>query len=148
MSQTFLLPLCKYIMHDICVKFHDYRNNSNKVMMGETLSPSPPNSCSVDVANSRSSKLHKGRTIIFSPGGIAIGKKIVCMRKNAEINCLLQRCIWKKLSAETTYAMQDLGNFKKNCLHSRSGGKKLASAQSMMEKISCLPEITIPPGEK
>ena len=52
----------------------------------------------------------------------------------------------KKLSAETTYVMHDLGNFKKNCLHSRSGGKKLASAQSMVEKISCLPEITIPRG--
>ena len=42
-----------------------------------------------------------------------IGKKIVCMRKNAEINCLPQRSIWKKLSAETTYVMQDLGNLKK-----------------------------------
>ena len=82
----------------------------------------------------------KGRTIIFSPGGIAIGKKIVCMRK-----MLKRGASGKKLSAETTYVMQDLGNFKKNCLHSRSGGKKLASAQSMVEKISCLPEITIPP---
>ena len=62
------------------------------------------------------------------------GKKIVRMRKNAEINCLPQRCIWKKLSAETTYVMQDLGNLEKYCLHSRSGGKKLASAQSMVEK--------------
>ena len=30
-----------------------------------------------------------------------IGKKIVCMRKIAEINCLPERCIRKKLSAET-----------------------------------------------
>ena len=67
-------------------------------------------------------------------GGIVIGKKIVCMRKNAEINCLPQRCIWKKLSAETTYVMQDLRNFLKNCLHGRSGGKNLASTQSMVEK--------------
>ena len=67
-----------------------------------------------------------------------IGKKFVCMRKNAKINCLPQRCIWKKLPAETIYVMQDFGNLKKNCLHSRSGGKKFASAQSMMEKISCL----------
>ena len=74
-----------------------------------------------------------------------IGKKIVCMRKNAEINCLPRGASRKKLSAETTYVMQDLGNFLKNCLHIRSGGKKLASAQSMVEKISCLPEITIPP---
>ena len=84
-------------------------------------------------------------------GGYHDWEKIVCMRKNAEINCLPQRCIWKKSSAETTYVMQDLGNLKKNCLHSRSGGKKLASAQSMVEKISCLLEITIPPlpsGEK
>ena len=42
-----------------------------------------------------------------------IGKKIVCIRKNAEINCLPHRCIFKKLSAETTYVMQDLGNIKK-----------------------------------
>ena len=30
---------------------------------------------------------------LFFPGGIAIGEKIVCMRKIAEINCLPQRCI-------------------------------------------------------
>ena len=77
---------------------------------------------------------NKGQSIIFSPGGIVIGKKIVCMRKNAEVNCLPQRYIWKKLSAETTYVMQDLRNFKKNCLHSLSGGKKLANSQSMVEK--------------
>ena len=35
------------------------------------------------------------------------------MSKNAEINCLPQRYIWKKLSAETTYVMQDLENLKK-----------------------------------
>ena len=63
-----------------------------------------------------------------------IGKRIVGMRKNAEIKCLPQRCIWKKLSAETTYVIQGLGNLKTYCLHSRSGGKKLASAQSMVEK--------------
>ena len=34
---------------------------------------------------------------------------------------------------------------KKKCLHNRSGGKKLASGQSMVEKISCVLEITIPP---
>ena len=35
----------------------------------------------------------KGQTIIFPPGGIAIRKKIVCMRKIAEINCLPQMYI-------------------------------------------------------
>ena len=37
----------------------------------------------------------EGRTIIFPwrGGGIVIGEKIVCMRKNAEIICLPQRCI-------------------------------------------------------
>ena len=55
-------------------------------------------------------------------------------KKNAKINCLPQRCIWKKLSAETTYVMQDLGNFKKivctagveekACKRSVDGGKK------------------------
>ena len=34
-----------------------------------------------------------GANHYFSPGGIAIGEKIVCMRKIAEINCLPQRCI-------------------------------------------------------
>ena len=80
-----------------------------------------------------------------------IGKKIVCMRKNAEINCLPQRCIRKKLSAETTYVMQDLGNLRK-IVCTAGVEEKLASAQSMAEKISCLLEITIPPppppGEK
>ena len=33
--------------------------------------------------------------------GIAIGKKIVCVRKIAEINCLSHRCIRKKLSAQS-----------------------------------------------
>ena len=55
------------------------------------------------------------------------------MRKNAEINCLPQRCIKKKLSAETTYAMQDLGNLKKLSAQSE-WRKKVASAQSMVKK--------------
>ena len=48
-----------------------------------------------------------------------IGEKIVCIRKNAEIHFLPQRCIWKKLSAEITYVMQDLGNLKKNVCTAR-----------------------------
>ena len=40
-------------------------------------------------------------------------EKIVCMRKTAEINCLPQRCIWKKLSAETTPVVRNVGNLKK-----------------------------------
>ena len=75
----------------------------------------------------------KGGTIIFSPGGIAIGKKIVCMRKSAEINCLHQRCIRKKLSAEATPVMRNLGNLKK-IVFTVSGGKDFESAQSMAEK--------------
>ena len=55
----------------------------------------------------------------------------------------------KKLSAETTYVMQDVGNLEKNCLHSRSGGKKLASVQSMVEKNSLPPRNQdTPTGEK
>ena len=67
-----------------------------------------------------------------------------------KLNCLPQRCIWKKLSAETSYVMQDLGNLKKNCLHSRSGGKKLAIAQSIVEKNFLPPRNhnTPPPGEQ
>ena len=95
----------------------------------------------------QSSKFNKGRTIIpLPPGGIAIMKKIVCMRKNAKINCLPQRCIWKKLFAETTYVMQDLGNLKKLFAHP-GWRKKLAYAQSMVEKNFLL-EITIPPRGK
>ena len=55
----------------------------------------------------------------FPPGGsIVIEKKNVCRRKNAEINCLPRGASQKKLSAETIPIMRDLGNFKKNCLHS------------------------------
>ena len=67
-----------------------------------------------------------------------IGKKIVCMGKNAEINCLPHRCIFKKLSAETTYVMQDLGNInkvvctaevdEKTRKHSINGGKKFPAS--------------------
>ena len=77
-----------------------------------------------------------------------IGKKIVCMRKNAEINCLTQWCIWKKLSAGTTYVMQDLGILKKIVCTAEVEEKKLASAQSMVEKSSCFLESTILPGGK
>ena len=48
----------------------------------------------------------------FPRGGILIGKKVVCMRKIAQINCLPQ----------TTPVMRDLGNLKK------------MSAQSVEEK--------------
>ena len=65
-----------------------------------------------------------------------IGKKIVCMRKNAEIKCLPQG---KKLSAETTYVMNDLENFlkklpaqpewkEKTCKRSVDGGKKISAS--------------------
>ena len=76
-----------------------------------------------------------------------IGEKIVCMRKNAEINCLPQRYIWKKLSAETTYVMQDLGNLKKLSAQPE-WRKKTCKCSIDGGKISCLPEITIPPREK
>ena len=71
------------------------------------------------------------------------------MRKNAEINCLPQRCIWKKLSAETTYVMQDLGNLKKlsaagveekTCKRSIDGGKNFLPPRN--------PDTPPPPGEK
>ena len=58
-------------------------------------------------------------------GGIVIGKKIVCMRKNAEINCLPHRCIWKKIVCRDHLRYARFEEFKKNCLHSRSGGKNL-----------------------
>ena len=77
-----------------------------------------------------------------------IGKKVVCMRKNAEINCLPQRRIWKKLSAKTTYVMQDLGNLKnivctagvedKTCKRSIDSEKKFRGSQ----------KLRYPPGKK
>ena len=76
-----------------------------------------------------------------------IGKKIVCMRKNAEINCLPQRCIWKKLSAETTYVMQDLGNLKKIVCTARVEEKNLQALNRWWKKNSCLLKITIPGGQ-
>ena len=92
--------------------------------------------------------LTKGRTIIFSPEGYRDWEKIVCMRKIAEINYLPQRCIQKKLSAEATPVMGNLGNLKKNCLHSELR-KKFASAQSMLEKNFLPPgNRDISPGEK
>ena len=68
-----------------------------------------------------------------------IGEKTCLHEKNAEINCLSQRCIWKKLVCRNHLCYAIFGAFKKNCLHSRSGGKKLASAQSMVEKNFLLP---------
>ena len=59
--------------------------------------------------------------------------------KNADINCL------KKIFAETTPVMRDLGNLKEIVCRV-SGRKKFASAELMVEKISCLLEITISPG--
>ena len=66
-----------------------------------------------------------------------IGKKIVCMRKNAEINCLPQRCIWKKY---LHCGMQDLVNIKKlsaqpewrkkTCKRSIDGGKNFLSPRN------------------
>ena len=70
------------------------------------------------------------------------------MRKIAEINCLPQRCIRKKISAEAIPVMGNLGNFNKNCLHSESGGKKFVSAQSMVEKNILPPGNHDTPGEK
>ena len=77
-----------------------------------------------------------------------IGKKIVCMRKNAEINCLPQSCIWKKLSAEATFVMQDLGNFKKIVCTAGVKEKDLQALNRWWKKFSCLLEITIPPRGK
>ena len=56
------------------------------------------------------------------------------MRKNAEINCLPQRCIWKKFVCRDHLCNARFGEFKKNCLYSRSEGKPLASIQSMVKK--------------
>ena len=67
----------------------------------------------------------------FSWEILRLGKN--CLHeKTAEINCL-QRA---PLSCE-------VGELKKNCLHSE-WRKNFASAESMVEKTSCLLEITIP----
>ena len=51
-------------------------------------------------------------------------QKIVCMRKNAEINCLSQSCVWKKIICRDFARYARFGEFK----------KKL-SAQSVEEKL-------------
>ena len=64
-----------------------------------------------------------------------IGKKIVCMRKNGEINCLPQRCSWKKIVCRDHLCYARFGKFKKKIVcTARVEEKKLASAQSMVEK--------------
>ena len=74
----------------------------------------------------------EGGTIIFPRGGIAIGKKIVCMRKFAEINCLHQRCIRKKCVCRSHSCYAKFGELKKIvCTVSR--GKDFESAQSLAE---------------
>ena len=74
-----------------------------------------------------------------------IGKKYSLHEKNAEINCLPQRCIRKKLSAETTYFIQDLGNLKKIDYTAGVEEKTLQALSRWWKKLSCLLEITIPP---
>ena len=39
MSQTFYYHCAEYIKLDTCAKFHDHRNNNNKVVMGEAPPP-------------------------------------------------------------------------------------------------------------
>ena len=83
---------------------------------------------------------YKGRTIIPLGGGggeYRDQEKIVCMTKIAEINCLPRGASEKTLSAETTPVLRDLGIFLNVC--TASGGKKFASAQSMVEKHFLLP---------
>ena len=61
-------------------------------------------------------------------------KKIVCIRKNAEINCLPQRCIWKKLVRRDHLRYAGFGGFLKKLSAQPEWRKKRASAQSMVEK--------------
>ena len=83
----------------------------------------------------------------FPPGGNPDWKKNCLHEKNAEINCLPQRCIWKKVVCRDHLCYARFGEFKikKKLSAQPKWRKKLASAQSMVEKISCLLEITIPP---
>ena len=53
--------------------------------------------------------------------------------------------IWKKLSAWDHLCYARFGEFKKNCLHSRSGGKNLQVLNRWWKKISYLLEIMIAP---
>ena len=58
------------------------------------------------------------------------------MRKHAEKSCLPQRCIWKKIVCRD------------HLCYARFGGKKLASAQSMVEKNFLPPRNhDTPPGK-
>ena len=101
-------------------------------------------STETDPTHPKSLKMALREGPLFPRGeGYRDWEKIVCMRKIAKINCLHQRCIWEKLSAETTLVMQNLGILK-NCLNGR--GKNFASTQLMVEKISCQPGCHDTPG--
>ena len=75
-------------------------------------------------------------------------KRIVCMRKNAEINCLPQRCIWEKIVCRGQLCYARFGEFKqivctarveeKTCKHSIDGGKNFLPPRN---------HDTPPPGE-
>ena len=76
-----------------------------------------------------------------------IGKKIVCIRKNAEINCLPQTCIWKKIVCRDHLRHAKFGEFEKRLSAQPEWKKKLASAQSMVEKNFLPPRNHDPPGK-
>ena len=82
---------------------------------------------------------------LFFSGGIVIGKKIVCMRKNAEINCLPKGASGKIVCRDyLRYAR--FGEFLKKLSAQPEWRKKLAALNRWWRKISCLLEITIPPA--
>ena len=91
---------------------------------------------------------NKGRTIIPPPppGGVYRDWEKNCLlRKNAEINCLPKRYIWKKLSAETTYVMQDLGNLKKIVCTARVEEKNLQALNQWWKKFPASQKSRYPP---
>ena len=76
-----------------------------------------------------------------------IGEKIVRMRKIAEMNCLPQRYIWKKIVCRDHLCYARFGELKKNCLHSPSGGKNLQALNRWWKKFPASQKSRYPPGK-
>ena len=81
-------------------------------------------------------------------GPKAIGKRIVGMGKNAEINYLPQRCIRKNCLQRPPMLCKIWGIKKKIVCTAGVEEKNLQALSRWWKKISCLLEITIAPGEK
>ena len=86
------------------------------------------------------------RPLFFPQGGIVIGKKIVCMRKNAEINCLPKRCIWRKIICRDHLCYARFGELKKKVVCTAGlEEKSLQVLNRWWKKLSASQKSLYPP---